>query len=95
MILLIKLLKILWMRICKNHGHACSVETMGSDVAIFRNSILTLSVSYKKMPKEIFIVREFELHYKQLSWTVQKQPSTVIHFRKCFQEIPVVESFFW
>ena len=34
------------------YGHTCSVETIGFDVAIFRNSILTLSV-----PKEIFIVR--------------------------------------
>ena len=40
----------------KDHGHACSVETIGSDVDIFRNSILTLSVSYKRMRKEIFIV---------------------------------------
>ena len=29
----------------KDHGHACSVETIGSDVDIFRNSILTLSVT--------------------------------------------------
>ena len=27
------------------HGYACSVETIGSDVAIFRNSTLTLSVT--------------------------------------------------
>ena len=25
---------------------------------------------------------EIELHYKQLSWTIQKQPSTAINFRK-------------
>ena len=31
----------------------------------------------------------------QLLHQVQKQPSTVIHFRKFLQEIPVVESFFW
>ena len=37
--------------------HTCSVETIGFDVAIFRNSILTLSVMFKRMPKEIFIVR--------------------------------------
>ena len=27
------------MQISKDHGHACSVETIGSDVAIFRNAI--------------------------------------------------------
>ena len=42
---LIKLLKILWVRTSKDHGHACSVETIGSDVAVSRNSILTLSVT--------------------------------------------------
>ena len=42
---LIKWLKILWVRISKDHGHACSVETIGSEVAIFRNSILTLSIT--------------------------------------------------
>ena len=45
---LIKLLKIYWVRISKDHGHACSVETIGSDVAIYRNSILTLSVTLQK-----------------------------------------------
>ena len=44
-ICLIKLLKILWVRISKDHNHACSVETISSDVAIFRNYILTLSVT--------------------------------------------------
>ena len=39
----------LWRR----HGHACSVETIGSDVTIFRNSILTLVLLYKRIPKEI------------------------------------------
>ena len=39
------------------HVHAFSVETIDSDVAIFRNSVLTLRVTFKKMPKEIFIVR--------------------------------------
>ena len=33
---LIKLLKILSMQISKEHGHTCSVETIGCDVAIFR-----------------------------------------------------------
>ena len=42
-----------------------------------------------------FLLWEIELHHKQLSWTVQKQPSTVIHFWKFLQKIPVVESFFW
>ena len=28
-----------------DHGHICSVETIGSDMDIFRNSILTLSVT--------------------------------------------------
>ena len=46
------------------------------------------------MVKEIFIVR-IELHCKQLSWTVQKQPSTAIHFRKFPEKTLVVESFFW
>ena len=37
---------------------------------------------------------------RMFSWkfsalTVQNQPSTVTHFRKFLQEIPVVESFFW
>ena len=31
------------------------------------------------MPKEI-LLWEVELHYKQLPWTVQKQPFTAIHF---------------
>ena len=43
---LIKLLETLLMRTSKDHVHACSVETIGSDVAIFRNSILTLSVTF-------------------------------------------------
>ena len=42
---LIKLLEILSMQISNDHCHACSVETIGSDVAIFRNFILTLSVT--------------------------------------------------
>ena len=29
----------------KDHGHACFVKTIGSDMDIFRNSILTLSVT--------------------------------------------------
>ena len=32
--------------------------------------------------------------WKSSAWTVEKQPSTVIYFRKFIQEIPVVESFF-
>ena len=35
------------------------------------------------------------LSWKSIAWTVQKQPSTTIHFRKFFQKIPVMESFFW
>ena len=42
---LIKLFKTYWVRISRDHGHACSVEIIGSDVAIFRNSMLTLSVT--------------------------------------------------
>ena len=42
---LTKLLKILSMRISEDHRLACSVETVGCDLAIFRNSILTLSVT--------------------------------------------------
>ena len=33
--------------------------------------------------------------WKSSAWTVQKQLSTAIHFRKFLQKIPVVESFFW
>ena len=33
--------------------------------------------------------------WKSSAWIVQKQPSTVIHFRKFLQKISVVESFFW
>ena len=51
---LIKLLKILSMQIAKEHGHACSVETIGFDVAIFRNSILTLSVTLWKNTERNF-----------------------------------------
>ena len=32
-------------QISKDHGHACSVDTIGSDVALFRNSLLTLIVT--------------------------------------------------
>ena len=54
---LIKLLKILWVR---THGHACSIETIGSDEAIFTETLRWnfLEVSrYKRMPKQIFTVR--------------------------------------
>ena len=54
---MIKLLKTLSMGICKDHGHACSVEIIGSDVTIFRNSILAFNITYKRMRKKIFIVR--------------------------------------
>ena len=44
---------------------------------------------YTKMsPPRIF-------SWKSSAWTVQKQLSTAIHFRKFLQKIPVVESFFW
>ena len=33
--------------------------------------------------------------WESSAWTVQKQWSTTIHFRKFIQKIPVVESFFW
>ena len=33
------------MHISKDHVHACSVEAIGPDEAIFRNSISTLSVT--------------------------------------------------
>ena len=36
-----------------------------------------------------------KLSFKSSAWTVQNNPSTVIHFRKFLQEIPVVESVFW
>ena len=38
---------------------------------------------------------EIELHQKQLSRTVQKQPSGAIHLQKFLLETPVVESFLW
>ena len=45
--------------------------------------------SYIKMtPPRMF-------YWKYSAWTVQKQPSTVIHFQKFLQEILVVKSFFW
>ena len=33
--------------------------------------------------------------WKFSTWTVQKQPSTAIHFRKFLQKIPGMEFFFW
>ena len=33
--------------------------------------------------------------WKSSAWTVQKQPSTTIHFGKFIQKLPVMESFFW
>ena len=33
--------------------------------------------------------------WKFSAWTVQKQPSTAIRFRKFRQKIAAVESFFW
>ena len=33
--------------------------------------------------------------WKFSAWTVQKQPSTTIHFLKFLQKIPVLESLFW
>ena len=44
---------------------------------------------YTKMPPP----RMFS--WKSSAWTVQKQLSTAINFRKFLQKIPVVESFFW
>ena len=49
--------------------YAYTVEGKGSDVVIFKNSILTLSLTLYKYAS-----------YKQLSHTVQKQPSTTINF---------------
>ena len=34
-------------------------------------------------------------YWKSSAWTVQKQLSAAIHFRKFLQEIPVAERFFW
>ena len=41
------------------YGHTFSVETIGSDMAIFRNSTLEFLevLRYKRIPKEIFVVR--------------------------------------
>ena len=68
----------LYLRISKDHAY--STESIGSNVTIFGNSVLTL--------KEI-LLSEIESHYKQLSRTVQKKPSKVI------QKIPAVESLLW
>ena len=46
-IFLLTLLKVLSMQISKDHGHTCSVETIGSNMAVFRYSML----------KIIFIIR--------------------------------------
>ena len=40
-----------------------------------------------------FSLWEIELHYKQLSWTLQKQPSTAIDFWKFLQKFLIEESF--
>ena len=45
------------------------------------------------MPKEIFFGRNRIT--LQAAWTVQKQPSTAIHFRIFLQKILEVERFFW
>ena len=70
----------------RSHDHAYSVESKSSDVVIFRNFILMLYY--------IDVITVCELHYKQLSHTVNKQPSTAIHLRKFLQKIRVLESFF-
>ena len=91
---LIKLLKILWVLISKDHGLACSVETIGSDVTVFRNSIQRYLLHYKRMRKEIFIVRNritLQAAILDCSEVAFNRP----HFRKFLQETPVVESFFW
>ena len=33
--------------------------------------------------------------WKFFGWTVQKEPSRTMHFRRFLQKIPVVKSFFW
>ena len=63
--------------------YAYTVEGKGSDVVIFKNSILTLSLTLYTYAS-----------YKQLSYTVPKQPSTAINFKKFFQKTWVLESFF-
>ena len=42
----------------KDHGHACFVETIVSDVAIFRNFILTLSVTLQKNAERNFYCKK-------------------------------------
>ena len=42
------------MGITKDRSQACSVETTGSDVVIFRNSILTLTVTLQKNAERNF-----------------------------------------
>ena len=63
--------------------------------AFFRNSILKLCVTSQNNTKRNFYCEKFELHYKQLSWAVQKQSSTAFLVRKFFQKILVVESLIW
>ena len=62
-----------------------------------RVQVLTLNVKCYviKEYQNKFLLCEIELHHKQLSRTVQKQPSGAIHFQKFIQETPVVEFFFW
>ena len=54
---------------------------------------LQTDCSEKQLYIKMTLPRMFS--WKSSSWTVQKQLSTVIHFREFLQRIPVVESFFW
>ena len=70
------------------------VETIGSDV-LFLKILYNVKCYVIKEYWNKFLLREIELHYKQLFSTVEKHPSTGIHFQKFLQKKLVVESFFW
>ena len=76
------------------HSHPfskISPENIGSRVLLLVKLQTDCSEWYlytKMTPPRMF-------SWKSSAWTVQKQPSTVIHFRKFLLEIPVLECFFW
>ena len=63
-------------------------------MAVFKKIYISLKRYAITWCQKRFLLWEIELHYKQLSWSVQKQLSTTIHFRTFLQKIPLVESFF-
>ena len=65
-------------------GSSYSIESIGS-----KNVKCFVIKKYQNK----FLLWEIELHRKQLSWTVQKQPSGAIRFQKVLQKTPILESF--